>query len=63
MSVLIKSRKKNGKIVLSVASFYVPEIGECEKCKYIDLCNDGEMCIVEKNYDIRFGNKNIRIDK
>ena len=60
---MIKSRKKNGKIVLSAMSFYLPEIGECEKCEYLELCNDGAMCIMEKKNDRRFGNKNIRIDK
>ena len=60
---MIKSRKKNGKIVLSAMSFYLPEIGECEKCKYVELCNGGAMCIMEKQYDRRFSNKNIRLDK
>lgn len=60
---MIKSRKKNGKIVLSAMSFYLPEVGECDKCEYLEFCNDGAMCIMEKQDDRRFGNKNIRLDK
>ena len=60
---MIRSRKKNGKIVLSSTSAYLPDIGECEKCQYVNLCEDGTLCIMEKKDDRRFGNKNIRLDK
>ena len=35
--------------VLSATSSHYPELGECEKCPYVNKCDCGEKCIVHKS--------------
>ena len=35
--------------VLSATSSHSPELGECEKCPYVNKCDCGEKCIVHKS--------------
>lgn len=37
----------DGNIVLTSSSVYIPEVGECEKCKYVNKCKGGELCIMD----------------
>lgn len=34
----------DGNTVLTSSSVYIPEVGECEKCKYVKQCKGGELC-------------------
>lgn len=31
---------------LSSMSTYLPEVGECEKCEFVNMCGGGSKCIV-----------------
>ena len=35
---------------LSKTSRYLPEVGECDACPYVNQCNDGEKCIVTSKH-------------
>ena len=39
----------DGNTVLTSSSVYIPEVGECEKCKYVKMCKGGELC--KMDYD------------
>ena len=34
----------DGNTVLTSSSVYIPEVGECEKGKYVKMCKGGELC-------------------
>lgn len=34
---------------LSVGSSYLPEIGECNTCPFVNKCHDGEKCLISKD--------------
>lgn len=40
---------------LSKDSDYVPKIGECEKCPYVNKCNSGEKCFSTTKHRDRTG--------
>ena len=37
------------KYVLSSESEKIPEIGECDRCPFVNKCNSGEKCLVLKS--------------
>lgn len=38
------------KYTLSVDSGYLPEIGECNTCPFVNKCHDGEKCLEPKKH-------------